>query len=89
MQSFVEKMQKGLSKGKLANIVFIDEVGDNLIVRFEKFGTSKIIYKIIKDKDGFQANFQRESVFFAHGVFRMQVEKKLVDMMIRFGATVE
>ena len=89
VKTFVVKMQRGLSKGKLAGIVFFEEEIDALVVRFEKFGTSKIYYKVTKTETGFVANFLKENIAFTHGIFRIDVEKQLVEMMRRFGAEVE
>ena len=89
VKTFVAKMQRGLSKGKLAGIVFFEEETDALVVRFEKFGTSKIYYKVTKTEAGFGANFLKENIAFTHGIFRIDVEKQLVEMMRRFGADVE
>ncbi len=89
VKSFVTKMQKGLSKGKLAGIVSFHEETDAIIVKFEKLGTSKIHYKVTKQETGFVANFLKENISFTHGIFRSDVEKQLVEMMRRFGAEVE
>ena len=52
-------------------------------------GTSKIYYKVTKTETGFVANFLKENIAFTHGIFRIDVEKQLVEMMRRFGAEVE
>jgi hypothetical protein len=89
VKSFVAKMQKGLSKGKLAGIVSFHEELDLMVVKFEKLGTSKIHYKILKEESGFVANFLKENISFTHAIFRTDVEKQLVEMMRRFGAEVD
>jgi len=86
---FVTKMQKGLSRGKLAGIVSFHEEQESMVVKFDKLGTSKIHYRVTKHETGFVANFLKENIFFTHGIFRGDVEKKLVEMMRHFGAIVD
>ena len=53
VKTFVVKMQRGLSKGKLAGIVFFEEEIDALVVRFEKFGNkngNRICCKFLEGK---------------------------------------
>lgn len=89
VKNFVTKMQRGLARGTLAKIVSFQEEADSIVVKFERFGTSKIYYKVTENETGFVANFLKENIAFTHGMFRIEVEKELVEMMRRFGAEVE
>ncbi len=89
VHTFVTKMQKGLSKGRLAGIVSFHDSGEEMVVQFYKLGTSKIHYKVERLESGFVARYIKENIFFAHNIFRAEVEKKLVDMMRHFGAEVD
>ena len=42
VKNFVTKMQRGLARGTLAKIVSFQEEADSIVVKFERFGTSKI-----------------------------------------------
>ncbi|HMV43481.1 MAG TPA: hypothetical protein PK079_22975 [Leptospiraceae bacterium] len=89
LRHFVEKMQKGINKTKLAGIVSFHEEEGGMYVQFEKLGTSKIHYTVTNDSSGFVAKIKKENVAFTHGIFRRDVEKQLVEMMRRFGAEVD
>lgn len=89
MKNFVTKMQRGLARGKLGKIVSFQEESDSIVVKFERFGTSKIYYNVTKTETGFVANFLKENIAITHGIFRFEVEKELIDLMRRFGAEVE
>ncbi|MDX1958913.1 MAG: hypothetical protein SFU98_10085 [Leptospiraceae bacterium] len=89
VEVFMEKMKKGLSKGRLAGVVSFQRENDLLIVIFEKFGTSRIYFKLQIKTIGFIAVYEKENISFAHGIFKKEVETKLVTMMRRFGAIVE
>lgn len=89
VKNFVTKMQRGLVRGKLGKIVSFQEESDSIVVKFERFGTSKIYYNVTKTETGFVANFLKENIAITHGIFRFEVEKELIDLMRRFGAEVE
>lgn len=89
LHHFVEKMQRGIGKTKLAGIVSFHEEKEGMYVQFEKLGTSKIHYIVNQEESGFVANIKKENVAFTHGMFRKDVEKQLVEMMRRFGAEVD
>jgi hypothetical protein len=86
---FICKIQKLISRGRLAGIINFVEKEDVFILEFIKFGSSKIFYKLkILDK-GFTAHYQKESIAFTHHLFREEIEKYLVDLVRKIGAVVK
>ena len=86
---FIHKMQKLISKGRLAGIINFIHQEETLIIEFIKFGSSKIFYKLNLLDKGFIAYYEKESITFTHSIFRNEIEIYLVDLIKKMGAVVK
>lgn len=85
---FVAKVRAALAGRELGELVSLQRAGDELVVRFERMGTTELRYEIEPGDDGFVAKLRSERVAPLHTPFRSTFEEKLAQVLARVGASV-
>ncbi len=88
VDEFLAKVRAALAGRELGELVSLDRVGSDLVVRFQRMGTTELRYAVAEDGRGFVARLAKERVAPLHAPFREAFEEKLAQVLARVGARV-
>lgn len=85
---FYEQVKESLKGSTLFDIVSFQMKPNEVVISFDKIGTSKIYYTLEKVETGYKAIRKKESIAFTHGIFKPDIERKLKLVMLKLGAKI-
>ncbi len=83
--TFVERVRGELAGTDLSDVVRIEHLGDQLVVRFTRMGTSELRYDLLEDGDGFRARLVHERIALMHIPFRDAFDRNFERLISRVG----
>jgi len=89
LQNLIDEVQLVLKERDLGKIVNFECTSDTLTIRFQKFGTSEVKYKVQTSPESTICTHESEKIAFAHNALRGEIEGKLIKVLEQFGAVVE
>jgi len=87
-QEFVEQVRRALANHDMAGHVTLQLAGDDLVVRLEYMGTTRLHYRLERDGDGLAARLVGERVALLHAPFRDAFDTKFADIISKVGGSV-